>query len=112
MKSLQQQKVPELWKQSTVIPIPKKHNVQALDDFRPVALTSLCFERLVKKVIMQRTQSSLDSLQFACRSKRGVEDAVGTLLHLVLQHFDKPKTFGKLLFIDFLSALIPFCHIF
>ncbi len=61
-----------------MIPVPKTHNVQVLDDFRPVALTSLimkCFEKLVKKVIMQRTQSSLDSLQFAYTSKRGVEDA-------------------------------------
>ncbi len=86
-----------------MIPVPKKHNVQVLDDFRPVALTSLvmkCFEKL----IMQRTQSSLDSLQFAYSSKRGVEDAVATLFHLVRQHLDKLKTFVKLLFMDFSSA--------
>lgn len=67
-----------------VIPVPKKHNVQILDDFRPVALTALvmkCFEKLFKREIKQRTQRSL-------------EDAVVTLLHLVLQHSDKPKTFA------------------
>lgn len=75
--SLQQQK----YLRSMVIPVPKKHNV---DDFRPVALTALvmkCFEKLFKREIKQRTQRSL-------------EDAVVTLLHLVLQHSDKPKTFA------------------
>lgn len=37
--SLQTQKVPTRWKQSTVISLPKKQKLQLLDDFRPVALT-------------------------------------------------------------------------
>lgn len=105
--SLKIQKVPARWKQSTLIPLPKKQNAQLLDDFRPVALTSLvmkCLEKLVKRQIMHKTESSLDPLQFAYRNKRGIEDAVATLLHLVFQHLEKPKTFVKLLFIDFSSA--------
>lgn len=43
---------------------------------------------------MQRTQRSLDPLEFAYRVKGGEEDAVVTLSHLVLQHLDKPKTFA------------------
>ncbi len=31
----------QLWKHSTVIPIPKKSTITALNDFRPVTLTSL-----------------------------------------------------------------------
>lgn len=52
---------------------------------------------------MHKTESSLDPLQ-SYRNKRGVEDAVATLLHLVFQHLEKPKTFVKLLFIDFSSS--------
>lgn len=60
-----------------------------------MALTSLvvkCSEKLFKREIMQRTQRSLDPLEFAYRVKGGEEDAVVTLSHLVLQHLDKPKT--------------------
>lgn len=50
--------------------------ISTLDDFRSVTLTSLvmkCLEKLVKTVIMQRTYSSLEPLQFAYRAEQGVE---------------------------------------
>lgn len=53
--SLTQQKVPRLWKSSTVIPVAKKNHPVELNDFRPVALTSLVmksFERLLKISIL------------------------------------------------------------
>lgn len=84
-----------------MIPVPKNHNAQILEDFRPGAPTYLVmksFEKLEKREIMLRTYA-----QFAYRAKRGVEDVV-TLLHSVLQHLDKLKTFAKLLLIDFSSA--------
>ena len=40
--------VPRAWKSSVIIPIPKKPNVKQMNDFRPVALTSIlekCMER-------------------------------------------------------------------
>lgn len=64
----------------------KKHNAQTLDDFSPVALKLVmkCFEKIIKRQIMQKTP--LDPLQFAYRTKRGMQwNAVATLLHLVLQ---------------------------
>ena len=33
--------IPDIWKLSTVIPIPKKNNPKLPNDFRPIALTSL-----------------------------------------------------------------------
>ena len=39
--SLIQRKVPSCFKQSIVIPIPKKNTVSCLNDYRPVALTSI-----------------------------------------------------------------------
>ncbi len=39
-RSMESSTVPQLWKHSTVIPIPKKSKTTALNDLRPVALTS------------------------------------------------------------------------
>jgi hypothetical protein len=43
--------VPTWFKMSTIVPVPKKAKITELNDYRPVALTSVimkCFERLVK----------------------------------------------------------------
>ena len=54
--SLNQCKVPSLWKTSEVIPVPKiKQPVVIMNGLRPVALTSVvmkCFEDIVKKIFM------------------------------------------------------------
>lgn len=39
--SLQLHKVPSLWKNSIIVPVPKYASPKSLNDFRPVALTSL-----------------------------------------------------------------------
>ena len=118
--SLSQQCVPSLWKQSTVIPVAKVSRPKTLNDFRPVALTSLVmkqFERLIKSELVGKTESLLDPYQFAYREGRGVQDATATLLNLVLKHLENNKTeddkingrldiknHARLLFIDFSSA--------
>lgn len=99
--------VPTIWKSAVIAPIPKTPNPSQPSDFRPIALTSLvmkCFERLVKKYILSKTQHLLDPLQFAFQESRGVEDAIATLLHLLLSHLEKPKAHAKILFADFSSA--------
>lgn len=62
----------------------------SLNDFRPVALTALIlmkiFEKLAQSEILQSTEYVLDPLQFAYRLYRGVEDAIPTLLNLLLKH--------------------------
>ena len=48
--SMQFSCIPNVWKQSKIIPIPKKNNISCMNDLRPVALTSIvmkCFEKLV-----------------------------------------------------------------
>ena len=49
-------------------------------------------------------QPHLDPLQFACRSSRGVEDAVATLVHRLLKHLEKPGHHARILSVDFSSA--------
>ena len=105
--SISQQTVPLLCKQSTVVPVAKNSNPKTLNDFRPVALTSLImkqFEKLVKRELVTKTESLLDPLQFAYREGRGVQDATTTLLNLVHKHLEGKKTHARLLFVDFSSA--------
>lgn len=105
--SLQVHRVPRLWKDSIIIPVPKSKCTKALNDFRPVALTSLLmksFERIVKDDLMNTVQANLDPLQFAYRPGRGVDDAIITLLNLIMSHLEGVKNFVRLLFIDFTSA--------
>ena len=45
-----------------------------------------------------------DPCQFAYRSGRSVEDAIITFLENVYEHLDKPKSFCRILFVDFSSA--------
>ncbi|KAK3572660.1 hypothetical protein QTP86_001628 [Hemibagrus guttatus] len=92
---------------STIIPIPKKPKITGLNDYRPVALTSVVmksFERLVLAYLKNITGPLLDPLQFAYRANRSVDDAVNMGLHFILQHLDKSGTYVRLLFVDFSSA--------
>ena len=105
--SLSQCKVPTCFKSSTIIPVPKKTKVSSLNDYRPVALTSIAmkvFERLVLRYLKTATDSLLDPHQFAYRANKSVEDAVCLGLHRVLKHLDCPNTYARILFIHYSSA--------
>jgi predicted amidophosphoribosyltransferase len=76
--------VPKLWRSSTIVPVPKKQDASQLNDFRPVALTSVpmkCAERLVLKHLRAETATHQDPLQFAYSQGRNTQDAILTLLH-------------------------------
>lgn len=90
-------------KSATIIPVPKKPN----PDFRPVALALLvtkCFECLVWQHINKCLPADLDPLQFTYRANRASENAISTMLHLLLYQIEQKKTYATLLFIDFSSA--------
>ncbi|KAK7945276.1 hypothetical protein WMY93_001004 [Mugilogobius chulae] len=91
--SLKLRVVPQLWKTSCVVPVPKTPHAKDLSSFRPVALTShlmKTLERLVLGHLRSTVSSALDPLQFAYRPGIGVEDAVIFLLHRSLSHLEKP----------------------
>ncbi|KAK3572430.1 hypothetical protein QTP86_032650 [Hemibagrus guttatus] len=95
-RSLELCEVPACFKRSTIIPIPKKPKMTGLNDYRPVALTSVVmksFERLVLAYLKNITGPLLDPLQFAYRANRSVDDAVNMGLHFILQHLDKSGTY-------------------
>jgi hypothetical protein len=104
-QSLSQSTVPTCFKRATIVPVPKKAKVTELNDYRPIALTSVimkCFEKLVKDHITSTLPDTLDTLQFAYRPNRSTDDAI--TLHTALTHLDKRNTYVRMLFIDYSSA--------
>ena len=84
---------------------PSEHKVTELNDYRPIALTSVimkCFERLVKNHITSTLPDTLDSLQFAYHPNTSTGDAI--TMHTALSHLDKRNTYVRMLFIDYSSA--------
>ncbi len=79
-----------MWKTSTITPVPKVSKPRDLNDYRPVALTSIpmkCFEHLVKDIFVELLT---DPFQFAYCAQRRVEDAIiGTMLHKIYEHLER-----------------------
>ena len=99
--------IPSIWKTSKIIPIPKKTKVMCMNDLRPVALTSVlmkCFEKLVLFHLNSQFRPHSDPFQFAYQPKRSVDDAILTFTNNIYRHLDSPKTFCRVLFVDFSSA--------
>ena len=74
-QSLSQSAVTTCFKMATIVPVPKA-TITELNDYRPIALTSVimkCFERLVKDQITSTLPATLDPLQFAYN--RSTDDA-------------------------------------
>ncbi len=107
-ESLATSVVPTSFKKSIIIPVPKNNKPSCLNDYRPVALTSIVmkvFERLVKSHISSSIPVTLDPLQCAYRPNRSTDDASSHILHSSLTHIDSSNgNFARLLFIDYSSA--------
>ncbi len=95
-------------KKSVIIPVPKNSKPSCLNDYRPVALTSIVikfFERLLKNHICSSIPATLDPLQFAYRPNRSTDNAISQVLHSFLTHIDSKKgNYVRLLFIACSSA--------
>ena len=80
--------------------MPKNTKVTFLNDYRPVALTSVamkCFERLVMADINTIIPITLDPLQFAYHPNRSTDDAISIALHTAHSHLDKRNTYVRML---------------
>ncbi|KAK3568591.1 hypothetical protein QTP86_009402 [Hemibagrus guttatus] len=106
--SLEQSMILTCFKQSTIVPVPKKPQPACLNDYHSVVLTSVvmkCFERLVRNFITSSLPDTLDPLQFAYRPNHSTEDAIAHLHHTALSHLDSRKgNYVKMLFVDYSSA--------
>ena len=100
--SLIESVIPTCFKQTTIVPLPKSTKATCLNDYRPVALTSVgmkCFERLVMAHINTIIPETLDPLQFAYRPNRSTDDAISVALHTAISHLDKRNNYVRMLFI-------------
>ncbi|KAI5103643.1 gastrula zinc finger protein XlCGF28.1-like [Silurus meridionalis] len=105
--SLKLGKVPQIWKTSCVVPVPKTPRPKDFGDYRPVALTShlmKTLERLVLTHLRPLVSPSMDPLQFAYQPGIGVEDAVIFLLNRAISHLEKAGSTVRVMFFDFSSA--------
>ena len=78
-----------------------------MNDFRPVALTSVpmkCLEKFVLSSFLPKCESYLDPNQYAYRKRKGVEDAILYFTDNVYKHLETPKAYARTLFLDFSSA--------
>jgi hypothetical protein len=76
--------IPTSFKQTTIVPVPKEAKVTCLNDYHPVALTSValkCFERLIMAHINSILLDTLDPLQFAYCPNRSTGDGISIALH-------------------------------
>lgn len=99
--------IPTIWKKSEIVPVPKKTNAKELNDFRPIALTSVimkCFEHLIKNRLISWIGHTQDDFQFAYKQHRSTKDACAVLDHLIREHVDTPGNYARVLFIDYSSA--------
>lgn len=99
--------VPDIWKKSVIVPLPKISCPVENNDYRQIALTSCvmkCFERYMVSLLKTEVKPVLDPLQFAYRQGRGTVDAINNITYAIVKHLENPKAYARLLFVDFSSA--------
>ena len=105
--SLTRATVPPCLKSATIIPVPKNSTINNLSDYRPIALTPVvakCFERLMTHHIKECLPPTFDPFQFAYKANRSTDDAISTALHTALSHLEHPRTYVRMLFVDYSAA--------
>ena len=101
--------IPQIWKLSCIIPVPKKSPVSCNNDLRPIALTSVVMktaERFVLNRLKLIMTSNMDPLQFAYRAKRSTEDAILYSLEIIYSHLERTNQGNsvRIMYFDFSSA--------
>ena len=101
--------VPRLWRWSVIVPVPKNSSAKVLNDFRPIALTSIlckCLERKLESVDCASGRL-YESIAVCIQGKQGggLGNVTLTLLDLVSRHIDTSDSFVRILFMDVSSAL-------
>ena len=90
--------VPDIWKSSCIVPVPKNNKVGSMKDMRLVALTSVAFktcERIVLPQLKSFIRDSLDPFQFAYQSNRSCEDVLLVTINEVTSHLDSKLSVKK-----------------
>ncbi|KAL0186783.1 hypothetical protein M9458_018453, partial [Cirrhinus mrigala] len=96
-RSLELCEVPSCFKCSTIISFPKKPKITGLNDYRPVALTSVIMKSLEKLAYLKDiTGPLLDPLQFAYRANSSAFNTIiPTLLQTNLNQLSVPSSISQ-----------------
>ena len=95
--------MPTCFKQTTIVPVPKKAKVTCLNDYHHS--THVSSHEVLERLVMAHT-IPLDPLQFAYRTNRSTDEAIAIALCTALSHLDKRNTDMRMLFIDYSSVFI------
>jgi hypothetical protein len=98
--SLTQSVILRYFKETTIVPLSKNTKVTCLNDYRPIALTSVAIAHI--NTIIPDT---MDPFQFAYRPNRSTDDAISIALHTALSHLDNRNNYVRMLFIDCIDYL-------
>jgi hypothetical protein len=105
--SVRQARVPLVWKQANVVPVPKvKPAISIEDDLRPISLTptlSKILESFIGNWIMKQIVMSLNSNQFGALRGRSTNHALVSVLHQWCNALDSGQSV-RALFVDFRKA--------
>lgn len=98
--------VPQIWLESTFIPIPKKPNTSSCNDFRLISLMSHSLKLLLKIIlnrIKQKCEETMGNKQFGFRDGLGTREALFSMLTLLQRSWEVQKPI-YVCFIDFEKA--------
>jgi hypothetical protein len=82
-------------KQTTIVFLGTGTKATCINDYRPIALTSVvvkCFERLVMAYVNTIIPETLDPQHFAYPTNRSTDDAISIALHNALSYLDKKSS--------------------
>ena len=79
--SLSDCQIPEQWKTSCIIPVPKRPNVKVMNDYRPIALTS-CIMKIFERVFIAQLQRITLPLLTRANSPTERTDRLMTLFYM------------------------------
>lgn len=85
--------LPASWKQSLITLLPKPGKKTALQNLRPVSLTS-CLGKTMERMVLNRLETHLESIDFFPPQQIGFRKGVSTqdLFFLLMHEFDPPPT--------------------
>ena len=103
--------VPDLWKTSCLVPVPKKNTLAHIGGFDITCheVTGEARQYLpgeARPEARSVIEPSLDPLQFAYQPHIGVEDAIIFLLHRAYTHLEEVGSTVRVMFFDFSSAFL------
>ena len=91
----------------------QKTSASYLNDYRPVALTSVVIktsEKLVLKSVNLLIPANTDLYQFAYRSSQDVDDTILTTVQQMLMHLESEGSYDHMMLLECTSAFNTIVH--